>query len=132
MAPGATELTYDPYDVAIDADPHPVWKRLRDEAPVYHNEKLDFWTLSRYDDVLRGLLDHESFVSSHGIMVEIINDDPRHYAFSNIFEVASNAKPYEKIAVGKNMEYVVEAIRAEGTSAWRTAAHDEFVLVMDG
>lgn len=64
--------------------------------------------------------------------VEIINDDPRHYAFSNIFEVASNAEPYEKTAVGKNMEYVVEAIRAEGTSAWRTAAHDEFALVMDG
>ncbi|MBZ9639269.1 hypothetical protein [Streptomyces sp. PSKA30] len=64
--------------------------------------------------------------------VEIINDDPRHYAFSNVFEVASNAKPYEKIAVGKNMEYVLEAIRAEGTSEWRTAAHDEFALVMDG
>ncbi|MGP4089206.1 hypothetical protein [Streptomyces sp. KR55] len=64
--------------------------------------------------------------------VEIVNDDPRHYAFSNVFEVASNAKPYEKIAVGKNMEYVLEAIRAEGTSEWRTAAHDEFALVMDG
>jgi hypothetical protein len=64
--------------------------------------------------------------------VEIINDDPRHYAFSNVFEVASNAKPYEKTAVGKNMQYVIEAIRAEGTSGWRTAAHDEFALVMDG
>ncbi|MGW0747044.1 hypothetical protein ACWD3I_45005 [Streptomyces sp. NPDC002817] len=64
--------------------------------------------------------------------VEIVNDDPRHYAFSNVFEVASNAKPYEKVAVGKNMQYVLEAIRAEGTSEWRTAAHDEFALVMDG
>jgi hypothetical protein len=64
--------------------------------------------------------------------VEIINDDPRHYAFSNVFEVASNAKPYEKIAVGKNMQYVLEAIRAEGTSEWRAAAHDEFALVLDG
>jgi hypothetical protein len=64
--------------------------------------------------------------------VEIINDDPRHYAFSNVFEVASAAKPYEKIAVGKNMEYVLEVIRAEGTSEWRTCAHDEFALVMDG
>lgn len=64
--------------------------------------------------------------------VEIINDDPRHYAFSNIFEVASNAAPYEKTAVGKNMQYVIEAIRAEGTSAWRTCAHDEFALVVDG
>ncbi|MGY1815504.1 hypothetical protein [Blastococcus sp. SYSU D00820] len=64
--------------------------------------------------------------------VEIINDDPRHYAFSNVFEVAANARPYEKTAVGKNMEYVIEAIRAEGVSTWRTAAHDEFALVMDG
>jgi hypothetical protein len=64
--------------------------------------------------------------------VEIINDDPRHYAFSNVFEVAGNAKPYEKIAVGKNMEYVLEAVRAEGVSEWRTAAHDEFALVLDG
>ena len=52
-----TDVYYDPYDYAIDADPYPVWQRLRDEAPVYYNEKHDFWTLSRYDDVLRGLLD---------------------------------------------------------------------------
>ena len=63
--------------------------------------------------------------------VEIVNDDPRHYAFSNIFEVASRAKPYEKVAVGKNMQYTLEAIRAEGTSEWRVAAYDEFALVMD-
>jgi hypothetical protein len=64
--------------------------------------------------------------------VEIINDDPRHYAFSNIFDVANRSKPYEKVAVGKNMQYVLEAIRAEGVSEWRVAAHDEFALVMDG
>lgn len=64
--------------------------------------------------------------------VEVINDDPKHYTFSNIFEVASKSKPYEKVAVGKNMEYVLEVIRAEGTSGWRAAAHDEFALVMDG
>jgi hypothetical protein len=64
--------------------------------------------------------------------VDIIDDDPRHYAFSNMFEVASNAKAWEKVAVGKNMQYVLEVIRAEGTSEWRSAAHDEFALVMDG
>ena len=40
--------------------------------------------------------------------------------------------PYEKVAVGKNMQYVLEVLRAEGTSAWRTCAHDEFALVLDG
>src|SRR5207245_4930355 len=64
--------------------------------------------------------------------VEVINDDPRNYAFSNIFEVASKAEPYEKIAVGKNLKYVLEAIRAEGTSPWYTASHDEAAIVMDG
>src|SRR2546427_4705323 len=64
--------------------------------------------------------------------VEVINDDARNYVFSNLFEVASRAKPYEKVAVGKNIEYVIEAIRAEGTSQWRAPGHDEFALVMDG
>jgi homogentisate 1,2-dioxygenase len=64
--------------------------------------------------------------------VEIIDDDPKFYAFSNIFEVAAGASPYEKIAVGKNLEYVLEVIRAEGTSGWRATPHDEFALVMDG
>ena len=64
--------------------------------------------------------------------VEVIKDDARNYVFSNVFEVASRALPYEKVAVGKNIEYVIEAIRAEGTSGWRVAAQDEFALVMDG
>ena len=64
--------------------------------------------------------------------VEVIDDEPHHYAFSNVFETASRSRPYEKVAVGKNRQYVLEAIRAEGTSGWRTCAHDEFALVMDG
>jgi hypothetical protein len=64
--------------------------------------------------------------------VDIIDDDPKHYAFSNMFEVASSARPWEKVAVAKNMTYVLEVVRAEGTSEWRTAAHDEFALVVDG
>ncbi len=64
--------------------------------------------------------------------VEIINDDPKNYVFSNVFEVAAKSKPYERIAVGKNFEYVIECVRAEGTSPWFSAAHDEFALVMDG
>lgn len=64
--------------------------------------------------------------------VQIIDDDPKRYAFSNVFEVASRSKPYEKVAVGKNLKYVIEALRAEGTSPWFAAAHDESALVMDG
>lgn len=64
--------------------------------------------------------------------VEIINDDPRNYVFSNVFEVAKNSAPYERVAVGQNFEYVIEAARAEGQSPWFGCAHDEFALCMDG
>ena len=64
--------------------------------------------------------------------LEIINDNPKYYVFSNVFEVASKSKPYEKVAVAKNLEYVVECVRAEGTSSWYAASHDEFCVVMDG
>jgi len=64
--------------------------------------------------------------------MEIINDNPKYYVFSNVFEVASKSKPYEKVAVAKNLEYVIEAIRAEGTSPWMACSHDEFAVVMDG
>jgi hypothetical protein len=86
-----------------------------------------------------GALEASSYTTKFGSLdsydkghVELINDDARHYAFSNVFEVASRSRPWEKIAVAKNMEYVIEAVRAEGVSEWRTCAHDEFALVMDG
>ena len=53
VANDATSVYYDPYDFEIDADPYPVWRRLRDEAPLYYNEKYDFFALSRFDDVER-------------------------------------------------------------------------------
>jgi hypothetical protein len=64
--------------------------------------------------------------------LQIINDNPKYYAFSNVFEVASKSKPYEKVVVALNLGYVLEAVRAEGTSPWFAAAHDEFAIVMDG
>ena len=63
--------------------------------------------------------------------VEVINDNPKNYAFSNVFEIATKSKPYEKVVFGINQIYVLEAIRAEGESPWYTCAHDEFVLCMD-
>ncbi len=64
--------------------------------------------------------------------VEVINDDPKNYVFSNMFEVASQSKPWEKVAIARNVEYVLEAIRAEGVSEWRVTPHDEFAIVVDG
>jgi len=64
--------------------------------------------------------------------VEIIDDNPKNYVFSNMFEVAAKSAPYERVAVAKNFEYIIETARAEGTSGWYACAHDEFVLCMDG
>jgi hypothetical protein len=64
--------------------------------------------------------------------VQNIADDVRNYAFSNCFEIASKAAPYEKVVFGQNQIYVLETLRAEGTSPWYTCAHDEFALCMDG
>ena len=67
-----TELYYDPYDVEIDADPYPVFRRLRDEAPCYYNDVHDFYALSRYDDVERSLVDRATFSSARGGILELI------------------------------------------------------------
>ncbi len=64
--------------------------------------------------------------------VQPIDDDVKHYAFSNCFEIASRSRPYEKVVFGQNQVYVLEVLRAEGTSPWYTCAHDEFALDMDG
>jgi hypothetical protein len=64
--------------------------------------------------------------------VEIVDGDPKHYAFSNIFDVAAHSKPYEKVVVALNLGYVIETLRAQGTSDWYAASHDEFAVVMDG
>ena len=64
--------------------------------------------------------------------IQIIQGEATNYAFSNIFEVAAMSKPYEKTVVGMNLKFVIESVLAEGQSAWYTASHDEFVIVMDG
>jgi cytochrome P450 len=69
----STELTYDPYDPVIDLDPYDTWRRLRDEAPLYRNERLGFYALSRYDDVLEGLSDWRTYSSRRGTLLELID-----------------------------------------------------------
>jgi hypothetical protein len=64
--------------------------------------------------------------------ITAIDDDPKRYVFSNMFEVAAKSAPYERVAVAKNFEYVIESAKAEGESPWYSAAHDEFVIAMDG
>lgn len=66
------ELYYDPYDFAIDDDPYPVWRRMREEAPLYYNDRYRFYALSRYDDVAKALPDWETYRSGKGTTADIL------------------------------------------------------------
>jgi len=72
----AGELYFDPYDYAIDADPHPIWRRMRDEAPLYRNDQYAFYALSRFDDVLAASTDAETYSSAWGTVLEMMQDEP--------------------------------------------------------
>jgi cytochrome P450 len=82
-----TEIDWDPHAERCRLNPYPIYQRLRAEAPVYHNERLEFWALSRFDDCWNALVDHERFVSSQGVSLEkyevgqkmlILMDPPKH------------------------------------------------------
>jgi len=67
-----TPVYYDPYDVDINADPYPTYTRLREEAPIYHNERYDFWALTRHEDVQKALVNWQVFSSSRGDLLDIL------------------------------------------------------------
>jgi len=69
------DLSYDPYDFEIDADPYPIWRRMREEQPLYYNEQYDFFALSRFDDVEQGLIDWDTYRSGKGSVLELIRAD---------------------------------------------------------
>jgi cytochrome P450 len=80
-------LKFDPYDREYGIDPYPLYARLRDEAPVYHNPKMRFWALSRFEDVMSAHRDAETFSSAGGVTIEgteaampflIVKDPPEH------------------------------------------------------
>ncbi|MDQ2678307.1 MAG: cytochrome P450 [Actinomycetota bacterium] len=71
----SSEVYFDPYDVEINADPYPIYQRLRDEAPIYHNETYDFWVLSRHADIKEALVNWKTFTSTRSDILDIIRAD---------------------------------------------------------
>ncbi|MBY8860006.1 cytochrome P450 [Nocardia sp. CA2R105] len=71
----ASDVYYDPYDVRLNADPYPMFKRLREQEPLYYNEQHDFYALSRFEDVNAALLDHGTYSSAKGAIIELIKAD---------------------------------------------------------
>jgi cytochrome P450 len=68
----ASDVYFDPYDVELNADPYPMFRRLREEVPLYYNEQHDFYTLSRFADVDDALVDFQTFSSAKGAILELI------------------------------------------------------------
>lgn len=72
----STPVVLDPYDYDFHEDPYPVYKRLRDEAPLYHNEGLNFWALSRHADVLAGFRNSTELSNVLGVSLDPVSRTP--------------------------------------------------------
>ena len=68
----ASDLVYDPYDRETIFNPHEVFRRLREEAPLYYSEQHDFYALSRFEDIERTLLNRETFISRRGVTLDML------------------------------------------------------------
>ncbi|MFG2086504.1 MULTISPECIES: cytochrome P450 [unclassified Spirillospora] len=66
----AAQVFYSPFDYAVHEDPYPFYTRLRDEAPLYRNDELGFWALSRHADVSAAFRDHATYSNANGVSLE--------------------------------------------------------------
>jgi cytochrome P450 len=67
-------VNWDPYDIEIDSDPYEIWRELRDDHPLYRNDRLDFWALSRFADVESASRDSKTYSSAHGTVLESMGE----------------------------------------------------------
>ena len=74
VSTAGADVYYDPYDYQIDANAHAIWKRLRDDYPVYWNDRYRFFAISRYADVREASIDWKTYSSAQGTVLEIINN----------------------------------------------------------
>jgi len=124
-------IDFDPYSMAFAEDPYPVYKQLRDEAPVYHHQGLNFWAISRYEDVVAAHQDHEAFSSAGGVTIEpmvdngllIMKDVPEHR-----WHKALVTKVFTRDRMNGMEPFVRERCAATLEAA---AAKDEFDFVKD-
>jgi cytochrome P450 len=89
-------VEYDPFSYEIDQDPYPVYRWMRDFAPAYRNERLDFWALTRFADNLEAFLDPATYSSSWGTSLEFM-DGPKSDLGLMIFMDAPRHTRYRKL-----------------------------------
>ncbi|MGV0477438.1 cytochrome P450 [Mycobacterium kansasii] len=73
---GKSDVVLDPYDYDFHEDPYPYYRRLRDEAPLYHNEELGFWALSRHRDVHQGFRNSTTLSNRDGVSLDPVSRGP--------------------------------------------------------
>ncbi len=73
------DLVLDPYSYDFHENPYPYYKRLRDEAPIYRNDELNFWALTRHADVHRGFRNSTELSNRLGVSLDPISRTPEAY-----------------------------------------------------
>ena len=130
------KVYYDPYLREIVKNPYPVYRRLREEAPLYYNEKYDFYAVSRYSDVQKCFLDHETFISGKGGILELIKENvqmpPGTFIFEDPPQHTVHRRIVQRIFAPKRMAALEEQIR-EMTKKHvaELATRDEFDFIGD-
>lgn len=135
---------FNPYDHQLHDNPYPVYSRLRNEEPVYYNEKRGFWVVSRYQDVKRVVQDPETFISSKGIAIElgsdgraikdhefmlkplIMMDPPHHPRMRRLVQRAFTNRRIEQL------ESAIHALAMELIDGFKHKGHCEFVSEFAG
>jgi len=101
-------FSFDPYSPAVDADPFPFYKTLRDEYPAFWSKEANMWILSRYADIVTALNDWQTFSSAKGnLMTELPNragntlgttDPPRHDRLRGLIQHAFMRRNLESLS----------------------------------
>jgi cytochrome P450 len=123
-------VRFNPYSYEFHDDPFPVYRRLREEAPCYHDDELGFWALSRYDDVVRALHDPDTFCSRFGITLEdgnplpmlLTTDPPEHTALRRL---VSRAFTPRRVA---DLEPAIRALSARYLEHLRESASPDLIV----
>ena len=124
-------MRFDPYSDECHRDPYPVYRSIRDQAPAYHDDELDFWALSRFGDVIEALHAPATFLSGDGINLEgqarspypmiIAMDPPRHDQLRALIARGFTARPVA--ANGPN----IRRLAGELIDGFAAAGRVEFV-----
>jgi cytochrome P450 len=94
-------LTYSPYAYEIHEDPYPVYARLRSQAPVYRNDELDFWALSRHEDVVAAFRNVDGFSNAYGVSLEPSAFGPEAHKFMSFLALDPPRHTRMRSLIGK-------------------------------